>query len=77
MTHRDHRNGFEFETQVDSSSPGGLSGLLELLVEHGFEGMAQAMQTLLNEAMKLERSQVLAALPYSPSSAQSLNASQR
>jgi transposase-like protein len=55
MTHRDHRHGFEFETQADCSPSGGFSQLLELLVEHGFEGMAQAMQTLLNEAMKLER----------------------
>jgi transposase-like protein len=35
-----------------------------LLIEHGFEGMAQAMQTLLNEAMKIERGQVLGAQPY-------------
>ncbi|MBX3649726.1 MAG: IS256 family transposase, partial [Rhodocyclaceae bacterium] len=38
--------------------------MLELLVDHGFDGMAQAMQTLLNEAMKLERSQALGAQPY-------------
>jgi transposase-like protein len=37
---------------------------LELLVDHGFDGLAQAMQTLFNEAMKLERSQVLGARPY-------------
>jgi putative transposase len=64
MTHRDHRNGFEFDAQADLSPSGGFSQILELLVEHGFEGMAQAMQTLLNEAMKLERSQVLGARPY-------------
>jgi transposase-like protein len=64
MTHHDHRNGFEFESQSDSASPGGFQEILELLAEHGFEGMAQAMQTLLNEAMKLERSQVLGAHPY-------------
>jgi len=64
MTHRDHRNGFEFETQADSSPPGGFSQVLELLIEHGFDGMARAMQVLLNEAMKLERSQALGARPY-------------
>jgi putative transposase len=63
MTHRDHRNGFEFADQSDSASLG-FQEILELLVEHGFEGMAQAMQTLLNEAMKLERSDVLGAQPY-------------
>lgn len=64
MTHRDHRNEFEFETQGDSTSPGGFPEILELLIDHGFDGMAQAMQTLINEAMKLERSQVLGARPY-------------
>ncbi len=64
MTHRDHRNEFEFEAQVDSTSPGGFQEILELLAEHGFEGMAQAMQVLFNEAMKVERSQVLGAQPY-------------
>jgi len=64
MTHREHRSRVDFETQADSDSAGGFQELLELLVEHGFEGMAQAMQTLFNEAMKLERSQVLEARPY-------------
>ena len=64
MTHRDHRNDFEFEAQADSASPGGFQEILELLAEQGFEGMARAMQTLLNEAMKLERSLVLGARPY-------------
>ena len=30
---------------------------LELLTENGFEGMATAIELLLNEAMKLERSE--------------------
>jgi putative transposase len=64
MTRRDDRHGFEFETPADCSSPGGFQEILELLAEHGFEGMAYAMQTLLNEAMKLERSDVLGAQPY-------------
>ena len=30
--------------------------ILELLSEHGFDGMKEAMETLFNEAMKIERS---------------------
>lgn len=36
---------------------------LEVLSEHGFEGMAEAMQMLLNGAMKLERAVFLGAAP--------------
>ena len=35
--------------------------VLELLIERGFEGMAQAIQILLNEAMKLEREEFFGA----------------
>ena len=64
MTHLDHRNQFEADAQADAIASDGFQELLELLVERGFDGMAQAMQTLVNEAMKLERSQVLGARPY-------------
>jgi putative transposase len=64
MTHRDHRNELEVEAPVDGASLGSFTEVLEFLAEHGFEGMAQAMQMLLNEAMKLERIQVLGAQPY-------------
>jgi transposase-like protein len=64
MTHRDHRNEFEVEAQADFTSPGNFQEVLELLAEHGFEGMAHAMQVLFNEVMKLERSQVLGVQPY-------------
>jgi len=37
---------------------------VQLLANHGFEGMANAMQILLNEAMKLERVEYLGAEPY-------------
>jgi len=37
---------------------------LEVLVESGLEGMAEAMQILFNEAMKAERSAFLRAEPY-------------
>jgi putative transposase len=64
MTHRDHRTGFEFESQAGGALPDRFHEVLELLAERGFEGMAHAMQTLLNEAMKLERADVLGAQPY-------------
>ena len=32
-----------------------LDEIMELLAEHGFDGMAQAVTVLLNEVMKLER----------------------
>jgi putative transposase len=37
---------------------------VQLLADHGFEGMANAVQILLNEAMKLERAEYLGAEPY-------------
>ncbi len=45
-------------------NPTPLTQVLELLTEHGFEGMANAMQILLNEAMKLERADFLGAAPH-------------
>ena len=38
--------------------------VLELLTDHGFEGIARGMEILLNEAMRLERSEALQASPY-------------
>jgi transposase-like protein len=68
MTHRQQVNereaSFQQESWREEDSPRGWDDLLELLCEHGFEGMAQAMQLLINEAMKLERSAVLGARPY-------------
>ena len=50
MTHQDQSNARD--------------EVVHLLAEHGFDGMAQAFETLFNEAMKLERSAVLGAAPY-------------
>ncbi len=50
MTHQNHSNE--------------LNAAVQLLAEHGFEGMANAMQILFNEAMKIERSEYLNAAPY-------------
>jgi putative transposase len=41
-----------------------LEQIVELLAEHGFDGMAQAVTVLLNEVMKLERAHTLGAMPY-------------
>jgi putative transposase len=44
--------------------PTALDEIAELLAEHGFDGLAQAVTVLLNEVMKLERSNALGAGPY-------------
>ena len=64
MTRRDYCNELNPIGQIDATSGGGLEQVLELLTDHGFDGMAQAMQTLFNEAMKLERSVALGAHLY-------------
>ena len=50
MTHDSQSNSYE--------------QLLQVMAEEGFEGMAGAMEILLNEAMKLERDIALGAGPY-------------
>lgn len=65
MTHRQQNNAADDPSQAFAAGGGGAwQDLLEMLAEHGFEGMAQAMQILFNEVMKLERSQALGAQPY-------------
>ena len=41
-----------------------LDQMTELLVENGFDGLAQAVVVLLNEVMKIERTHALGAAPY-------------
>jgi len=41
-----------------------LEPVLQLLIQHGFDGAAEALQSLFNIAMKLERSLALKAEPY-------------
>lgn len=41
-----------------------LPQVMELLAEHGFDGLAPVIEILLNQAMLAERSQVLGAQPY-------------
>jgi len=50
MAHREHGNAFD--------------GAMELLIENGFDGMAEVLRILLNEAMKIEREDALAAGAY-------------
>jgi transposase-like protein len=50
MTHHEH--------------PTVLDQVLELLAEHGFDGMADACRVLYDEAMKIERADTLQAQPY-------------
>ena len=49
-------------THQEQSTP--FHELVQLLAEHGFDGMAQAIEILMNEAMKLERNETLQAAPY-------------
>ena len=49
-------------TRDDESTP--YRSVLQLLTEEGFDGFASALEILLNEAMKLERTAVLQAEPY-------------
>ena len=44
--------------------PNVLNQVVHELAEHGFDGMGQVMQTLLNLCMKLERQAALGAAPY-------------
>jgi putative transposase len=64
MTHREHSIEFEPVPQQRASHEQGWHDVLTLLVDHGFEGFANAMQILLNEAMKLEREAALGAQHY-------------
>ena len=50
MAHRQHGNAFD--------------DAMELLIENGFDGMADVLKILLNEAMKIEREDALSAGPY-------------
>ncbi len=50
MAHRQHGNTF--------------NDAMELLIENGFDSMADVLRILLNEAMKIEREEVLAARAY-------------
>lgn len=44
--------------------PSGVREAVQVLAENGFEGMARAMELLINECMKVERQQALGVGPY-------------
>jgi len=46
-----------------------LDDVIQLLADHGFDGMAEAITVLMNEAMRLERTETLGATPYERSAA--------
>lgn len=55
-------------TQHTPADPKSLDHVLELLTEHGFASMSQALSILFDEAMKIERTEFLKAAPYERSS---------
>jgi len=42
----------------------GFGEAIQLLVEHGFDGLAEVLELLLNEVMRIERCEALGAAPY-------------
>ena len=48
----------------DRTEDNPINDVMEILIEHGFGGMDQAMTILVNEAMKIERANALGAQPY-------------
>ena len=58
MTHRNNSTSLDH----DESTP--FDQMIQLLDEHGFDGMARAIGILVNESMKIERAEVLRAGPY-------------
>lgn len=49
---------------VRDANSSSISSVIELLQKQGFDGMREAIQVLMNEAMKLERSEALGAGPW-------------
>ena len=64
MTHENEQGSIFQAEWRDADTPDGFHDLLKLLAEQGFAGMAQALQLLFNEAMKLERMAFLGAGPF-------------
>jgi putative transposase len=64
MTLREHDNEFDPVPEERAPHEQGWHDVLTLLMNHGFEGFANAMQILMNEAMKLEREAALGAQRY-------------
>ncbi len=56
-----HHESYGNEATTESTP---LDLMIQVLDTHGFDGMAHALQILVNETMKIERSEVLGAQPY-------------
>lgn len=69
MTLREQHNEFDAAPEERASHERGWHDVLTLLVDHGFDGVANAIQILMNEAMKLEREAALGAQRYERTSA--------
>jgi transposase-like protein len=57
-------NNFRRLAMTHQLHPSVTRQVVQLLAEHGFDGMAEAMEKLFNECMKIERQQALGVGPY-------------
>jgi transposase-like protein len=64
MTRKHERNGLSRRRQQRKIRRRCWEAVMDVLVEHGFGGLARAVEILLNEAMQLERSAALGVAPY-------------
>jgi transposase-like protein len=64
MSRKHERNGMSRRRQQRKIHERRWAAAMNLLVKHGFGGLARAMEILINEAMKIERSAALRAAPY-------------
>jgi putative transposase len=64
MTLQEHHNEFDPVPEEHAAHDRGWHDVLTVLMDRGFEGFANALQILMNEAMKLEREAALGAQRY-------------
>jgi putative transposase len=64
MTRKHERNGLSRRRQQRKIRRRSWEAVMDVLVEHGFGGLARAVEILVNEAMQLERMAALSAAPY-------------
>lgn len=64
MTRKHDRNGLSRRRQQRKIRRRSWEAVMDVLVEHGFGGLARAVEILVNEAMQLERMAALSAAPY-------------
>ena len=64
MTRKHERNGLTDRRQQRKIRRRCWGAVMDVLVEHGFGGLARAVEILVNEAMLIERAAALEAAPY-------------